>query len=161
MNRTDVCDNEFILVPKGKASINKGITAILSAQENIDCITSFKKFSQTFLVASEEIIKAANRGVKIRFILDKSSMKTLLKILPELDNTSCQIKYFEELPVSFLAVYDGCEAQMATSPEGHFSQAPMLWSNNPMLLRVFQDYFESLWYSKPEKSFEEETANFT
>jgi sugar-specific transcriptional regulator TrmB len=159
--QTDVCDNEFILVPKGKTSINKEMTAILSAQESIKCIASFKKFSQTFLVASEEIIKAANRGVKIRFILDKSSMKTLLKILPELDNASCQIKCFEELPVSFLAVYDGCEAQMATSSDGHFSQAPMLWSNNPMLLRVFQNYFESLWCSKPEKAFEEEHANFT
>ena len=157
----DVCDNEFILIPKGKASINKGMTAILSAQESIDCITSFKKFSQTLLIASEEIIKAANRGVKIRFILDKSSGKTLLKILPELDNASCQIKYFEELPVSFLAVYDGCETQMATSSDGHFSQASMLWSDNLMLLRVFQDYFESLWCSKIEKPFEEKTANYT
>lgn len=153
--QTDVFDNEFVLVPKGKASINKGMTAILSAQESIDCITSLKKFSQTFLVASEEIIKAANRGVKIRFILDKSSMNTLLKILPELDDASFQIKYFEKLPVSFLAVYDGCEAQMATSTDGHFSQAPMLWSNNPMLLRVFQDYFESLWSSKPQEAIEE------
>lgn len=157
--QTNAFGDEFVLVPKGKASFNKGMTAIAGAQDSIDCITSFKKFNQTLLTASEEIIKATNRGVKIRFILDRTSMnKPFSKILPELCRTACQIKYIEELPVSFLAVYDGNEAQMATSTEGDFSQAPILWSNNPMLTKVFQDYFETLWWSKSKKSIEEENS---
>ena len=160
--QTNAFGDEFVLVPKGKASINKGITAISSVQDSIDCITSFKKFNQTLLISSEEIINAANRGVKIRFILDKTSMnKPVSKILPELCQEACQIKYSEELPVSFLAIYDGNEAQMATSTDGHFSRAPMLWSNNPMLLKVLRDYFEALWQSEPKESIEEETSTFT
>jgi len=49
------------------------------------------------------------------------------------------------LPQAFIAIYDKKEIQMETSEEGDVSQTPILWSNNSVLVKVIQDYFETTW----------------
>ncbi len=143
-------NNEFILIPKGLASAKKGKAAITDAQNNVDIITSFKRFNQTLSDASEIITQAANRGVKFRFIIDSINMnKPLSKIFSNLSkDASCQIKYIPQLPQHFIALYDKSEVQMATSTDADFSQAPMLWSNNPVLVGIIQEYFDTIWFGQ-------------
>ncbi|MDI9577563.1 MAG: helix-turn-helix domain-containing protein [Thermoproteota archaeon] len=144
---TDAEDDTFILVPRGQNSINKNKEAIVKSKKKIDFITSAKSFNQTLLSASDEINEAVNRGVIVRFILDKNTRnKTLTKIFTDLcKNTRCQIKYVPHLPQAFIAIYDKKEIQMATSEEGDLNQTPILWSNNSVLVKVIQDYFETTW----------------
>jgi sugar-specific transcriptional regulator TrmB len=158
-DNADDYGNQFVLVPEGNSSIKKAISAIRNARRNIDFITSFKRFNQVLMVASEDIIDAANRGVKVRFVLDNANINgALSKFFADLSRTSCKIKYMPQLTHSFIAVYDNKEVQMATSSDDDFIQAPILWSNNPALVMVMQNYFESVWFSQSTVwgSFEEE-----
>ncbi len=143
-------DSQFVLIPEGVTSTKKVIAAIRNAASNIEFITSFKRFNQTLQAASEEIIEAANRGVKVRFILDKTNMnRPLSKVFEDFCNTSsCEIKYMPHLPHAFIAVFDKSEIQMATSEDNDFLQAPILWSNNPALVKVMQNYFETVWFGQ-------------
>jgi sugar-specific transcriptional regulator TrmB len=145
-----VLDSEFIIIPKGPACIKKRVEAIRSAEFSFDCLTSFKRFNQTLLNAGDDIIEAANRGVKIRFILDKFSMNKPLSKEFEVfcNNSSCEVKFISEPPQSFVAIFDKREIQMATSEEGDFTQIPILWSNNSVLVRIGQHYFDSNWAGK-------------
>jgi sugar-specific transcriptional regulator TrmB len=160
LNEVDDYDSQFVLVPEGVTSIKRGIAAIRSAQSNINFIASFKRFNQIILATSEDIIEAANRGVKVRFILDKTNINgTIAKVFMDLSKTtSCKIKYVPKLTHSFIAVYDNKEIQMATSAEEDFIQAPILWSNNPVLVKVMQNCFDSVWFSQSSiwGTFEEE-----
>jgi sugar-specific transcriptional regulator TrmB len=155
-------DSQFILIPEGVTSIKKARAAIQTARSNIEFITSFKRFNQLLSAASKDITEAVNRGVKVRFLVDKSTVnEALLGVFLNLSNSSCcKIKYLPELTHSFIAVYDNKEVQMATSADDDdFIQALILWSNNPALVKVMQNYFESVWFSQSTLwvGFEEET----
>ncbi|HSV50449.1 MAG TPA: helix-turn-helix domain-containing protein [Candidatus Acidoferrales bacterium] len=155
----DTGGSEFILVPKGVTYLKKCITALESAKSSIDIMTSFKRFNQTILPASDSIIRAANRGVKVRFIVDQDSVdNTLSKVFSDFcKNSSCNIKRLPTLPQAFIAIYDKTEFQMATSTDEDFTQEPILWSNNPALLGVIRDFFDTIWFKESVifESFEE------
>lgn len=150
-NNTPPVEGEFIILPKGAACIKNRVEAIRSAEYSIDCITSIKRFNQILLIAGDDIIEAAKRGVKLRFILEKESInKPLSKELTLFcKNSSCEVKFISEPPQSFMAIFDRKEVHLATSEAGDFAQVPILWSNNSALLRICQHYFESYWTERP------------
>ncbi len=154
-------DSQFVLVPEGITSIKKGISATKHANECIEFIASFKRVNQILVAASGDISDAARRGVKVRMIIDQTSINgPLSKILSSLGPISLsKIKYMPHLTHSFIAIYDKKEVQMATATEGDFIEAPILWSNNPALVKVMQNYFESMWFSPSSiwGAYEEET----
>jgi HTH-type transcriptional regulator, sugar sensing transcriptional regulator len=151
-NQVNVSDTEFIIVPKGAASIKKRSSAIKNAEYSVDCITSFKRFNQTLLVAGDDIINAAERGVKIRFILDKFVVNKPLSKEFEMfcKNSSCEVRFVRQPPQALVTIFDKKEAQIAMSEEGDLTQMPMLWSNNVVLVRICQHYFETNWLGKTQ-----------
>ncbi len=143
-NPITVEEGEFVLLPKGANGIKKGISAITAAQSSIDFIISIKKFNQLLLTASEDLVEAAKRGVKIRFILDKNNMNRSLSKIFAAFYHNASFKYIAELPQPFMAIYDKKSVLMATTGDD-FCQTTMLWSNNPVLVRTIQNYFKLLW----------------
>jgi sugar-specific transcriptional regulator TrmB len=163
VNQSNVSDCEFIIMPKGAAGIKKRINAIKNAEYSVDCITSFKRFNQTLLTASDEIINAANRGVKIRFILDRFVVNKPLSKEFEMfcKNSSCAVRFMRQPPQSLVTIFDKKEAQIAMSEEGDLTQVPMLWSNNVVMVKICQHYFETNWLGKTgtQSIFEELKIN--
>jgi sugar-specific transcriptional regulator TrmB len=149
-NEESAFEGEFVIIPKGSACIKKRIEAIKTAESSVDCLTSFKRFNQTLMIAGDDIIEAANRGVKIRFILEKGSIS---KPLSEefaffCKNTSCEVRFISENPQAFMAIFDKKEVHLATAAEGDFSQIPVLGSKNSVLVKICQHYFNSNWAGK-------------
>jgi sugar-specific transcriptional regulator TrmB len=151
-------DGEFIIVPKGSACIKKRVEAIRNAESSVDCLTSFKRFNQTLMIAGDDIIEAANRGVKIRFILERGSINKPLSEEFALfcKNTACEVRFLSENPQAFVAIFDKKEVHLATAGEGDFSQIPILASKNSVLVRICQYYFDSNWAGKPTPNILEE-----
>ena len=148
---------KFVLIPKGKACLLRGKKAIISAKESIDCITIYNRFLNMALAVGEEITAALNRGVNCRFILNSpEDKKSLMKICGKLFRKgSCAIRYLADLPKAPLVRIDDKEVLIATSPNGNFLQSPMLWSNDPSLLSITGDHFETLW----NKAIEDPVVN--
>jgi sugar-specific transcriptional regulator TrmB len=143
-------DGEFVIIAKGSACIKKRIEAIRSAEGSIDCLASFKRFNQTLMIAGDDIIQAANRGVKIRFILEKGSISKPLSEEFALfcKNSSCEVRFVSQNPQAFVAIFDKKEVHLATAEEGDFSQIPILASKNSVLVKICQHYFDSNWTGK-------------
>jgi sugar-specific transcriptional regulator TrmB len=145
-SQSSIDQREFVLLPKETSGTRKAKSAIKDARSAIDCIISVKRFNQLLLIASEDLIKAANRGIKIRFILDEKDLnKSLSKIFATF-NYNASFKYIDELPPSFIAIYDKQSVLMETT-EKDFGKSTMLWSSNIVIAKNLQKYFNLLWAS--------------
>ncbi|MGD6806862.1 MAG: TrmB family transcriptional regulator [Candidatus Bathyarchaeia archaeon] len=145
-NQMTDAEKQIVILSKGTSGIKKGIQAITTAQKSIEFITSVNRFNQLLFTASEDIVDATNRGVKIRFILDKESInRSLSKIFASFHETA-SFKYIADLPQPFIAIYDSKSILMETTDED-FYQSTMMWSNNPVIVRTIQNYFKLLWAS--------------
>jgi len=144
INPVAFVEREFVLLPKGSGGVKKAASAIKAAQSSIDFVISIKKFNQLLLAASEELVEATNRGVKIRFILDKNNLNKSLSEIFALFHNTASFKYIDELPQPFTVIFDKKSVLMATTGDD-FAQTSMLWSNNAVLVGTIQNYFKLLW----------------
>lgn len=150
-------ENEFVLIPKDKAIIKKRRNAIENAQTSIDVIISWKRYLPSILANAKVIKKALKRGVKIRYITEKTEDKTVLpKILQAVrENPFRKARYVLTPLKILLAIYDKKGVIIITSPTLGLHKSPALWSNNPSLVALAQNHFETLWTTSLEDKQEE------
>lgn len=142
----------FVLIPK-RETLQKGKMAIETAQTSIDIFTSWKRLLPALFALSETIKKALNRNVKLRFIATSPEKdEPLSKIVQDFTkNPNFKIKYIPAKPSAILIIRDKKEVLLATSAEAGLNGSDLLWSNNPCLQAILQDYFETKWFTAFEK----------
>jgi sugar-specific transcriptional regulator TrmB len=119
------------------------------AQETLCCFGSSEKFSQALFGFSEILSQALERGLKVR-IVTKNNENT--KLVPdnlqryhENKQQSLEIRYvFNELPVH-LAVADKKQVIINTSTKSKLAESPAIWSSNPCIVSLAQNYFDIIW----------------
>lgn len=148
---------QFILIPEGRAYVNKVKEAIFAAQTSMDCITSNKRFLQILHFAGEEIIKALQKKAKLRFILvEPTAEKPLPRIIQKYCKDGlCNIRYFilPSPPQARIAIYDKREVHIAISTNENYLKSSMLVTTCQPLASIINDYFETMW-SKQLKNLE-------
>jgi len=85
-------------------------------------------------------LNMTKRSVKIRCITDKPK-KSMWKQQALAENTNLEYKYLAIIPFG-MHIFDKKEVTLSISKE---SGLPCLWSNNPNILMLAQNYFEELW----------------
>lgn len=149
-------DTQFYLVPSKEASLRKRKKCIAFAQKSIDIATSWKRFLQITSTQIDDLLVANNRGVKLRWVVNKTEKEASPKIIQEcIEKLSCEIRYnvptSSELSEAALAVFDGREVLVVTDPnQPFFLDSGMLWSNNPPIASLMQHYFNLLWEKATE-----------
>ncbi len=149
-------NSQFYLVPSKEASLRKRKKCIASTQKSIDISTSWKRFLQITSTQIEDFVAACNRGVKLRWVVNKTEKENSPKIIQEcLQRLSCQVRYNfptdNELSEAALAVFDAKEVLVVTdSNQPFFLDSGMLWSNNPPIAELMQHYFNLLWEKATE-----------
>ena len=93
--------SKFVLIPKGRAVIERLNTAIAQAQISMDLLLSWKRFSRGIASTFAESIESAwAKKVKIRFIIENpfegKTAKQLIQVCRE--KPSCQIKFIPHRP---------------------------------------------------------------
>jgi sugar-specific transcriptional regulator TrmB len=143
---------QFFLIPRGRAYLQQGKEAIKAATNDIDCITSYKRFVQMMNVAGKDIAEALERGVKFRFIMDKPAEKVSPKILDNFHETFFwNVKYVSSSPQAIIGLYDGKKVHIAITTDGYygdFSKSQMLTSKNPSFVSIIKEFFETMWRKK-------------
>jgi sugar-specific transcriptional regulator TrmB len=141
-------NNQFVLIPEKKPSVNRFIKAFETAATSLDLMNDF----QDAIVAHDKLfqlnVKALDSGVKIRDILCKTKESipiskhffTLLKREP-----AFQIRYLNFPCPAKLIIKDSKEAFISTKTKEKMIDQPHLWTNNPVLVRVIQEWFNGLW----------------
>lgn len=141
-------DEKFILVPKSEPIINKIRQAIDEAQESIDLILTFKRFLYGMTtIFRENVIKAWDRGVQFRFLLQEPQKGTNNEESVRIcrDSGMCSLKFFSCQPKAVMGLYDRRAVFIIVNPEEDIQSSPALWSNSQSLLAIAQDYFNVLW----------------
>jgi sugar-specific transcriptional regulator TrmB len=157
--KTTILEEEpqFVLIPKKEALHQRRMKATQNAQTSIDVVTSWKRFQRAMISYAETLKKAVERGVKIRVVLEKPEGKNSLPeaIQASKKNPSVIVRCIPAHPTAVVMVYDRKEVFIITSPTARLTESPALWSNNPSLVELAQNYFETLWFTSVKDKHEE------
>jgi sugar-specific transcriptional regulator TrmB len=142
--------SRFLLVP-GSRVVDRIAKSIDAANETIDYLLSWSRFSQGAFGYSEHLQRALSRGLRIRVIVEKPADADMSsEHFSFCRHENCRERFVNCLPRTVLSVYDGREVFIVENPKAELSGSPVLWSNNASLIALAQDYFEALWHSAAE-----------
>jgi hypothetical protein len=128
--------------------INQGIQ---SSQETINGIGSWTSAQKAFFTNYENIMRALDKGVKMRHIVDSppensrfsSNFKSLL------EHSSFSLRCIPSPVPAIMFLWDkktGMISQSVTNPD----ETPDLWVTNSHLINILDGYFEILWNKATE-----------
>lgn len=138
---------KFLLIPEKQALSHKLGRSIEKAQNTVDMVCSRKTCLQALFESSPKLKKALERGVKIRWIIEKPfSTNEAPAILASLsENSLFKLKSIDHNPVKTFSIYDQKRILFTANPEPNHVQSPALWTNSISLVEIAQHYFDTLW----------------
>lgn len=145
---------QFVLIPKGKTVVNKIKNAIEKAEASIDLVLSWKRFSRGISSTFDESIELAwRKNVKTRFIIERSlKSKTEKQIIQFCrEKPFCQLRFIPHHPETVFGIYDKKELFVVAMSKTDLPGSSALWSKNPSLISLAQNYFEMLWLASKEE----------
>jgi sugar-specific transcriptional regulator TrmB len=125
-----------------------------AVQRSFDVITSWRDPHSVIFIDVEEIAEALQRSVKIRIIIDKIDKKEVLSdIIRQLRKyPNFKIRYLPSAPKALMSIYDKKEAWVCTCTHPELKESYTLETNNPCLLSILQEYFETMWLTAMESN---------
>jgi sugar-specific transcriptional regulator TrmB len=139
-------DAQFVLIPKKEAAVISNKEAIGKTKCSIDVVNSPRRHLLSASVYGKEVNEALDRGVKIRVITQKPEK---VELLPEAEieienKAGFKVKYTSNNPSAFFSIFDNKEVFIVADDTADIRSSE-LWSNNPALLTLCRNYFDSLW----------------
>jgi sugar-specific transcriptional regulator TrmB len=139
---------QFVFIPKGKTVIEEIKSAIEKAELRVDLILSWKRFSQGIVsIFAESMEIAWKKNLKIRFIIGappkNKTGEQLIQFCRE--KPSCQMRFIPHFPKAIFGIYDEKEIFLVLKSKTDLPSSPALWSKNPTLIALAEDYFDILW----------------
>ena len=143
-------DNEkchFVLVAQKETIANKLTKGVETAQTSVDLTSDFRSSIDGLETGLESILKSIKRGVKFRDLIDASqgrcqeskAFSTLKR------NPAYQARFIcSTLPVKLL-IKDKQEVFISIKHAKSNTDMPYLWSNNPILVQVIQQWYDIMW----------------
>jgi sugar-specific transcriptional regulator TrmB len=133
---------EFALVPDERATIRKIGEMGDRSQKSYDFIFYSKSLAEGATIFFKDLLE---KGLNVRFLAYMNEGETLHKEILNLKRyDSFEVRCTFTSPPITLSLFDKKETLMNTAP---FNPAgtPSLWSNNPVLIAILQNYFEQKW----------------
>jgi len=146
-------ESRFSLLPEQTAVKRKERT-LSNVRKSFDVVTTLENSHSIMFIDTEGIAEALQRGVKIRVIIDKPDEEKLLSdITKHLEKyPTFKIRHLPNAPKALMSIYDKKEVRVCTCTHPMLKKCPTLWTNNPCLLSILQDYFEIKWLTAMESN---------
>jgi sugar-specific transcriptional regulator TrmB len=145
---------QFVLIPKGRTVINRIKTAIEEAEQSIDLVLSWRRFSRGIACTFDESVQRAwAKNVKFRFIVESPQPNVTTTHLTNFcrEKTLCQIRFIPRYPKTVFGIYDKKQAFIIVMSKTDLPGSPALWSTNSGMISLASDYFEILWLAAMEE----------
>jgi sugar-specific transcriptional regulator TrmB len=141
---------QFLLLSKSETSplghIDKLGKAVNSAKKSVVGLITFPFFMKVKLMDENVWKKAAERGVKLKFIIARrANEKSEINLDPMLENTNnFEIRWTSSLPTAAVLLIDDNEifCRIGTNIE-----SPVLWSSSSQFVGMVKDYLKLKWQS--------------
>jgi len=142
-------ENQFILIPGKGAHIEWLKKNLEQTQITSEGIITWKDNITLKFFCDEEIKKAANRGVKDRkiiYIPQNEKTEYHNDVTFKSNNPNLQKRIVFTPPLVLGGIFDSKQVIIATKLNNPLQTAnTVFWSNNPSIIALFQNYFETLW----------------
>jgi sugar-specific transcriptional regulator TrmB len=138
---------QFVIIPEKEAHLQKMKELIKNVKTSLDIVTCHQRIPQATVEFYKERVQALKNGAEIRVVSDKPQiMNAAMKKIMALDSKyGLKIKHVDNQPLAVLFIFDKKEVVIINSATAALSESPSLFSNNPCLVALAQNYFESLW----------------
>jgi PAS domain S-box-containing protein len=155
-NEQTAGDNQFVLVPSGKAFSNRLKQLIQDCQKSICLIASQKELIQFFAHHLKMLEKEAPKKVTIRITTEKRRNDLLARSMFKLQKkANLETRYIEILPRFTLVTFDEKEVLVLDKAQRAHDNAAAVYSNNSSLVELAQSYFNDAWFSASESPHQE------
>ena len=141
---------QFLLLSKSETSplghIDKLGKAVNSAKKSVVGLITFPFFMKVKLMDENVWKKAAERGVKLKFIIARrANDKSEINLDPLLENANnFEVRWTSSLPTSTVLLIDDNEVFCRV---GTNIESPVLWSASPQFVGMIKDYLKMKWQS--------------
>jgi sugar-specific transcriptional regulator TrmB len=115
-------------------------------EENVDLLFNKKRFYEIIPDVAEDHVKCAERGVKVRMIVEKIDPDILQKpLLALMAQPNIEIRYINFQPKSDLFVMDKRYASISLVPGSGVEESTDLYSYNEGFIEIVENHFEKIW----------------
>ena len=114
----------------------------------VDVLSTPQRWLQILNECLRNYENALSRGVQYRVVLDscKLDIDHQKNIQVLLSKPNFHLRLSCPLCVN-AAIFDGKEASFSFYPSKPLTESPIIWTNHPSFLAMFQSYFENIWAS--------------
>ena len=146
-----VNENQFVLVPSGKAFSNRLRKSIENSKKSI-CVIAHQKNLTPLLDCMQGMLKRAiGKEVNVRIVTEKRGNSSLTKRLFSLQKSAhFEIRFANILPPFSLATFDEKGILLSTKAQSENDSAFAVYSNNSSLAELSQSYLNDAWSSAAE-----------
>jgi len=157
---TSFGDQEFklLMIDRKERIIQRMRQQHDNAKLNVDVLSTPQRWLQILHDCMQNYEKNLSRGVKYRVVLDNCNLDLdrQKNIQALLSKPTFNLRLSCPLSVN-AAIFDGKEATFSFYPSKPLTESPVIWTNHPSFLAMFQSYFENIW--KTAESANEITKN--
>jgi hypothetical protein len=127
--------------------VNKIKKTIEDTNESILISAPWRETTQWLFTLHESWQLALDKGVKIRWITEKQVAPCLTNEVTRtlIKNPNFILKRDAMSVKARFAIYDDKEVSIIILSATDTRGAPALWSNNPAMVSILKDYFETKW----------------
>jgi sugar-specific transcriptional regulator TrmB len=149
---TTAKEYEFTMITTKHSNVCRINEAAINVKKSVDIIDSWDSFNYAIVVYVEQIIKSAKRNVKFRFITDKpKDGETVPKFFQTWKkNGWAELRYIPTRPSASIRIEDGKQVTLCITAARHTLEAPSLFSDNPYITTILQEYFNLKWSNATE-----------
>lgn len=127
-----------------------------NAQRSVDILSTLPRWSQILDSCLESYLKALERKVRYRVVIEKPQGKIVLQenVRTLMKKPNFQLKLSRDSLKCNMAIFDEKEATINLLPSKSLTDAPLLWTNHPSFISMSQDHFNIVWASSLESETE-------
>lgn len=126
-----------------------------SVKSTLDIMNTWNNYVKLAAEYLKSVDRASKLSVCVRLITNEPDKKqTLPRIVKNLHSQlNIQLRFCQELPPVSLMICDKKDVFIAVNSPS-FEVGPALWSRNPCITVIAQDYFNKIWFASKEGNLE-------
>jgi sugar-specific transcriptional regulator TrmB len=140
-------EHKIVMIDRKERIIQKVREQHDNAQQSVNIRTTMQRLLQFLHSSLENLVRALDRGVHYRVLVQEAVHENSLNedIRALLSKPSFELKVTKDTCSVTAVVFDGREVNFALYPSKSISETPIIWTNHPSLIRLFQEHFENVW----------------
>lgn len=119
------------------------------AQRRVDVLSTLARWLQILHECFDNYEKALSRGVKYRVVVEEDNQVVAFQATVQtlLSEPNFELRVSNNPLKTNAVMFDCEEGSFSFYPSKSLGESPIIWTNHPSFLAMFEDHFENVWKS--------------